>query len=413
MSDAQIELSIQDYVKRDSLIPLCDLSHNDRRLVFEQAVVKAVEPRTLITDDEELMMYVLEGEVTLLSAGFVTETFLHTDHRALKELFNEGLDEDSVLFSSYGTLLEINKSLFHGLYMQSQANSIEQSETELNQVEDDIFQHLYLAFQNKKLDLPFLPEAAFKIRKAVNSFDVGSQEIIDIVQTDAVLTARLLKVSNSPLYGTWREIKTVKDAVRRLGIEATRNLSFSLSVHKMYQAKTSLMKKEMLNLYTLTRHISSLAFMLTKDFCTDLDPEQTVLAGLLQSIGVLPILMHIDAHPALVQNKQQLTKSIDKLKVPISTLLFNEWNFPPHFIEYIEHSDDWTRRNDDEIDYCDVLIAARYICLLDDKNCDIELPKAEALKIFDKLGLFNHYESITAYLKHTREDVSSMNNLLN
>jgi len=408
---SKLEPSLNDFAKRDFLIPLCDLSHNDRRLVFEQAILKVIDPRTLITDDDELMMFLLEGEVTLFSSGFVTETFIHTDHRALKVIFNAGLEEDSVLFSSHGTLLEVKKSLFEGLYMQSQANAIEQSETELSDSEEEIFQHLFMAFQNKKLDLPLLPEAALNIRKAVNSFDVGSQEIIDIVQTDAVLTARLLKVSNSPLYGTWREIKTVKDAVRRLGVEATRNLSFSLSVHQMYRAKTSLMKKEMQNLYTLTRDISSIAFILTKDFCDDLDPEQTVLAGLLQGIGVLPILMHVDAHPELAQTKQQLNKSIEKLKVPISTLLFNEWNFPPHFIEYIEHSDDWTR-DEGDIDYCDLLIAARFICLAENKENDCELPACETLPIFDKLGLFDEYESIAAYLKHTREDVSSMNSLL-
>lgn len=407
------ELSIYTFAKRDLLIPLCDLSDNDRRLVFEKAVIRAIEPRTLISEDDDLMMFLLEGEVTMLSSGFVAETFIHTDHRALRALFNDGLEEDSVLFSSHGTLLEINKALFNGLYMQSQANAIEQSETELSDSEEEIFQHLFFAFKNKKLDLPLLPEAALKIRKAVNSFDVGSQEIIDIVQTDAVLTARLLKVSNSPLYGTWREIKTIKDAVRRLGVEATRNLSFSLSVHQLYKAKTSLIKKEMLNLYALTRRISSLGFIVTKDFCEHLDGEQTVLAGLLQGIGILPILMHIDANPSLAQSNKQLAKSVDKLKLPISALLFNEWNFPPHFIEYIEHSDDWHRDVEGDVDYCDILIVARLLCLYENKDHDIKLPDFEKLAVFHKIGFFDAYDTVENYLRHTRNDVSSMDSLLN
>lgn len=405
-------ISIQNFSKRDSLIPICELSDNDRCLIFESATIREVEPRTLISDEEDSMMYLLEGEVNMLSAGFVSESFVHTDNRALKTLFNEGLEEDSVLFTSYGVLLEIDKDLFNGLYMQSQASHIEQSEIELNQSEEDIFEHLLLAFQRKKLELPMLPEAAMEIRKAVNSFDVGSQEIIDIVQTDAVLTARLLKVSNSPLYGTWREIKTIKDAVRRLGVEAARNLSFSLSVHQLYQARTSLMKKEMLDLYASTRRISSLAFLLTKDFCDELDPEQTVLAGLLQSIGILPILMYIDKHPHLVQSEGQLNTSIEKLKVPISTLLFNEWHFPPHFIEYIEHSHDWTRDIEGDIDYCDILIAARLIYLYEKNDKEVRNLNLNRLPVFMKLGLFVTYDTIDDYLKHAREDASSMDSLL-
>lgn len=413
MSTQQQELSIHRFAKRDTLKPLCELSVNDRKLVFAEAVLKEIEPRTLITDDETVLMYLLEGKVTLLSAGFVTETFLHTDHRALRPIFNEGLEEDCVLFSSHGILLEIKKDLFHGLYMQSQANSIEQSETELNESEDEIFQHLFLAFQHKKLELPMLPEAALKIRKAVNSFDVSSQEIIDIVQTDAVLTARLLKVSNSPLYGTWRQIKTIKDAVKRLGVEATRNLSFSLSVHQLYKAKTSLVKKEMLNLYSLTRKISSLAFMLAKDFSDDIDPEQAVLAGLLQGIGILPILTYIDNHPEIVQSPLQLTKSIEKLRIPISTLLFTEWNFPPHFIEYIEQSENWDRDEDTDIDICDLLIVSRLICLSELKDNDIKLPDFEKTPVFHKMGFFDEYDSVESYLRHSRNDVSSMDSLLN
>ncbi len=405
-------ITIQDFSKRDSLIPLCELSDNDRRLVFEKAVITEVEPRTLITEEDGVMMYLMEGEVTLLSAGFVTEKFIHTDHRALKALFNEGLEEDSALFISHGCVLKLDKPLLDGLYLQSQANSIEQSETELNESEEDIFQHLFVAFQNKKLALPMLPEAALKIRKAVNSSNAGSAEIIDIVQTDAILSARLLKVANSPLYGTWRQIKTIKDAVRRLGVEAARNLSFSLSVHQLYQAKTSLMKKEMLNLAVLTRRISSFSFMLTKEFCDELDPEQAVLSGLLQGIGILPILTYLDNHPALVQSPNQLEKSINKLKVPISTLLFNEWNFPPHFLEYIEHADDWSRAKSGAIDYCDVLIAARLLCLYEFKEYKIDPPDFESLVIFHKLGLFEKYESVDGYLKHTKEDASSMDNLL-
>lgn len=407
-----MNLSIQNFLKKDRLIPLNQLSDNDRNLVLKQSKLIEVEPRTLLSQESDCMTYLLEGQVTLLSSGFISEKFIHTDSRALRPIFNENLEQDSVLFSSHGVILEVDRAFFEGLYLQSQAASIEQSETDLSQSEEEIFQHLYQAFQSKKLALPILPEAALKIRRAVNSSNVSSQFIIDIVQTDAVLSARLLKVANSPLYGTWREIKTIKDAVRRLGVEATRNLSFSLSVNQLYLAKTSLIKKEMKALSAQTRRISSLAFLLAQEFSYHLDPEQAVLAGLLQGVGFLPILKYIDDHPSLAQNKAQLNKSMEKLVLPISILLFNKWHFDPSFIQHIECAEDWFRKGSEQIDYTDILIAARLLYLYEEGKQLDQLPDLNTLPVMLKLGIFNDYISIDAYLNQTKQQVLSMDGLL-
>lgn len=406
-----MDLSILNFSKRNLLSPLNELNDNDRKLVFEKGHLKGVEPRSLVTPDENVLIYLLEGEVSLLSAGFVSESFTHNDSRALKPLFNEALEEDSVLFTSHGILFEVDKAFFEGLYLQSQAAQIEQNETELSQSEDLIFQHIYEVFQNKKLELPMLPEAALKIRKAVNTQqDISSQEIIDIVQTDAALSARLLKVANSPLYGTWREIKTIKDAVRRLGVEVTRNLSFSLSVHQLYDAKTRLIKTEMKKLYALTRRISSLSYTLIKEFCDDLDPEHAILAGLLQGVGILPILKYIDNNPHLAQSDAQLNKSIHNLIVPISVLLFNDWHLSSEYIDYIEQSENWLRNSDEPVDYLDVLIVARLLYLHEQGGED--LPDLNTIPLIHKMGILDHYDSVDDYLNHIKEDLTSIDSLL-
>jgi HD-like signal output (HDOD) protein len=46
----------------------------------------------------------------------------------------------------------------------------------------------------------------------------------------------LIKAPNSSLYGTWWETKAVADAVWRLDLEYTQNMSFSLSVRQLLNA---------------------------------------------------------------------------------------------------------------------------------------------------------------------------------
>jgi len=291
---------IKQYAQISRLTPLNDLDANDLDYLLTKSQCQQLAPRTLITQEDDWLSYLLEGEVSLLSGGFVTETFTQLDSRALTPLFNEPLDEDSAVLTSRGVILQVEKSLFEGLYSQAQAAMMETTQYDLTQSENDLFNSLLQAFMHKKLAMPALPEAALKIRRAINNPDVGSKEIIQIVQSDPVLSARLVRVANSPLYGTWREIKTLHDAVRRLGLETTRNLSFSLSVKQLFSAHTSLIKKTVQKIYNESTSIAAIAYAITQSQAERLDPEQALLGGLIQSLGLIPILKYIDEHPSMM-----------------------------------------------------------------------------------------------------------------
>ena len=76
-----MEELLKKFSRREELKPLCDLDRNDLDCVFEKASVKSLAPRTLITPDEKAITFLLEGQVSLMSGGFVVESFAHTDQR--------------------------------------------------------------------------------------------------------------------------------------------------------------------------------------------------------------------------------------------------------------------------------------------------------------------------------------------
>lgn len=398
------------FTQRNKLIPLKELDKNNLDLLYLQSEIKKLDPRTLITAEPSQLVYLLEGEVSLLSGGFVTEKFTHLEQRALFPLFNEMLDEDSSILTSHGTILLVNRELLEGLLSQSQAASIQSTEVGLNQSENELFQSLLNAFMHKKLDLPGLPEAALKIRQAINNPDVGSSEIIQIVQSDPVLSARLVKVANSPLYGTWREIKTVRDAVRRMGLETTKHLSFSLSVKQLFRAKTSLIKGYIQNIYDESISIAAIAYVIAQNQAPHLDPEQALLSGLIQNLGLIPILKYIDEHPSMMQTVEMLGKSIQNLQLPVSTLIFNEWNFDPEFIDIVEHSENWHRDTGNEADYCDVVIAARLLLMQEqDDPVFTDLPK---LAVIQKLNLLDFDDDGHFFMDKAEQEIEEMQKLL-
>lgn len=399
------------YSRRNLLQPLCDLNPTDLDYLFDNSTVEKLDPRTLLTVERDAILYLLEGEVSILSGGFVTEKFNHSDKRALQPLFDESTEQDSAIITSHGAILKVDRRLFDGLYSQHQASSIEAGEVLLENNEAELFQHLLLAFQKGKLPLPTLPDAALKIRQVINTPGIGSTEIIQIVQTDPVLSARLIKVANSPLYGTWRETKTVRDAVRRLGLENTRNLSFSLSVKQLFHAKTAMIKNQVRSVYDESVGVSALAYVIAQHRAEHLDPEQALLAGLVQNLGIIPILKYVDENPQLVKNIKMLDKSLINLRMPISTLLLNQWNFGEEFLKVVEQAENWNRDTGEAIDYADVVIASRLIFLNTKALLDNTI-SFENLPLMKKLNLLEIDDGGLYFFEKARFEIDDMQRLL-
>lgn len=402
---------LKTYSQRDKLEPLCELSRNDLDYLFENAVVKSLKPHTLITPDQNNIIFLLEGEISLLSGGFVVESFTHADRRGLSALFDQRKEEDAALLTSHGAILEVDRALFEGLYTQRNAEAEDISLDQLQREEQRLFERLKKALNSDQLQLPALPEAALKIRQVINKSDVNSAEIIQIVQTDPTLSARLIKVANSPLYGTWREIKTVRDAVRRLGQETTRSLSFSLSVRQLFHAKSSLIKQQIQQMYKESIEVSVLAYVIARNRADHLDPEQALLAGLLHKLGAIPILKYIDENPGLISSTQSLDKSLINLSVPISRLMFEHWHFDDEFLKIVEFSDNWYRDSGKPVDYVDVVIAARLLYLQKMNQLD-ESIILEKVPIADKLDLIDLDGRGYDFYSEARTEIDDMQKML-
>lgn len=392
------------------LAPIKELNDSDIDYLFQEASVEKLEPRSLISRENTQMTYLLEGEVSLLAGGFVTETFTHMQQRALRPLFDESLDEDSAVFTSHGVVLQIDRKLFDGLYAQTSSATDKSSLSDLTESSEALFQNLLQVFMRKQLELPTRPEAAISIRKAINDPETGSQEIIQIAQTDPLLSARLIQVANSPLYRTWREIKTVRDAVRRLGIETTKNLCLSLSLKNLFTARSSMIRKYLQNLYQQSSAVASLAYVICRQQAPHLDPEQALLSGLLQELGQIPILKYIDKHPSLMQTVEQLEKTIEFLYVPVSTLLLNKWKFDEEFDAIIEQGKDWYRDTGEQADYVDVVIAAGLLYRKSIGSCPVDF--LAEIAVINKLELLQHDEDGSYFLQQAREQAADMQNLL-
>jgi putative nucleotidyltransferase with HDIG domain len=84
-------------------------------------------------------------------------------------------------------------------------------------------------------DISAIPAVARKALELIDSPDTSAVQVGETLANDPVLTARILKVANSALFGLSREINSLTQAVSLMGFRTTRDLVLLASLRSAYR----------------------------------------------------------------------------------------------------------------------------------------------------------------------------------
>ncbi len=206
---------------------------------------------------------------------------------------------------------------------------------------DQFYSELENAVKTDKLVLPTLPEVALKIRESVENDNTSAQQIAETLSQDASLSARLIQVSNSPLYRSRNPIEDLQMAVTRMGIRMVKDLVISLAMKQIFQATSDVLDEHFRKSWNTALEVAAISRMLATTI-PGINPEQALLAGLIHNIGSLPILVMAEDDDELFNNEEALLEIIDELTSPVSVLILDTWNFGKAMTEVVRYSHDFT-----------------------------------------------------------------------
>jgi HD-like signal output (HDOD) protein len=81
----------------------------------------------------------------------------------------------------------------------------------------------------KKLDPPVVPALVPRVLAITGEPEVDLQRLTHVIQQDLAISAKLLSVANSPLFGTGTEVKSVRQAIAQLGSEQVAQVAIGLA----------------------------------------------------------------------------------------------------------------------------------------------------------------------------------------
>jgi HD-like signal output (HDOD) protein len=121
--------------------------------------------------------------------------------------------------------------------------------------------------------------------------------------------------------------------------------------------------------------------------CSSFRPESATLAGLLQDIGVLPILNVLNRYHEQLTNEAAVFSAIDKFAPPVGTILLTRWGFEADMVEVARSRGNWLRNPQPAADLADLVLVARLHADITASNRAGHAPRIDAVPASAKLPI--------------------------
>ena len=131
-------------------------------------------------------------------------------------------------------------------------------------------------------DLPPLPQVATRVIRISAASDTSSRDLQDLVRTDQALTAQMLRIANSAMFGRVREVTTLTQAILTLGFSTARSVVLASSVKNLFNRGPVGIQERILWEHALVTALTGSAFSKAIRFSMT---EEVFLAGLMHDIG--------------------------------------------------------------------------------------------------------------------------------
>ena len=369
----------------DGLIPVCELDADKRAGLVQRAQFTDLRrgQRLEASQEHRWIVYLIEGNISLVAEGNPLNIGSGTA-RARQPLFPEGRLQGYAEALTGVRLLRVDRRL-HGILQQQQSQSgYEVEDVELDDTEGAMFAEVYEACASGEVALPSLPEVAVRIQMAMKDPDVDIKQVARIAGMDLAITGGLIRAASSAMYGSANPVKSVRDAIVRLGLTVARRLAVTIAMQQVFRSNSPLLRRHMQQLWDRSTHVSVLSFLIARH-CQGFDPEHALMSGLLHDVGSVPIFDYMGRnHPEV--SEPEMHAVIEKLHGVVGELVVGSWNLGPDVSQVVRESGNWFRDQGSKADYCDIVLVARLYHMNEEEPAG-QGPGYHEVPAFVKLGL--------------------------
>lgn len=131
-------------------------------------------------------------------------------------------------------------------------------------------------------DLPPLPQVAAQVLRLAADPDSSTDDLQKVISTDQALTAQILKIANSAMFGMMREVRTLTQAIMTLGFSTIKSVVIASSAKNLYSRGAAGLQERIMWEHALVAAIGARSVARSIRYAK---VEEAFLGGLMHDIG--------------------------------------------------------------------------------------------------------------------------------
>lgn len=244
------------------------------------------------------------------------------------------LSPKQVITKTFHKMDESVGSIRQAIEVSAQATGISKGYDEVEGLRAAIVNRLLKG----EFQIPLLPTVANKIMSITRQDDYSLRDLSEVIVTDQVITAQMLKHANSAFYNRGRTIDSISMAVQLLGAQTVTNLVLTLSLRSVVTGRDVFLEhkkqvwKRSLACALLARSMSGIV---------QVDREQAFLCGLMIDFGKIVLYSLTQDLMQKEPQFQATTKSaidfiINSYHQKVGGMVAQKWTLPATVLEAIK-----------------------------------------------------------------------------
>ncbi|MCX8084589.1 MAG: HDOD domain-containing protein [Calditerrivibrio sp.] len=191
-------------------------------------------------------------------------------------------------------------------------------------------------------ELPPMPQVAAQVLQIIEKPDFSFADLVAVISKDMSITAAILKLANSPLFGLKVTIQNLTQAISLLGINNLKNLVIALSTKGLFEASKITFFEQKLWEHSVATAIYARLFSIKYHRSI---AEEAFIIGLLHDIGQVVLSMYVQKYSLVKELSYAQEVDISQLEKEylgvdhsmVGSYLLKEWGLPELYIDVVRN----------------------------------------------------------------------------
>ncbi|MBW2350219.1 MAG: HDOD domain-containing protein, partial [Deltaproteobacteria bacterium] len=193
-------------------------------------------------------------------------------------------------------------------------------------------------------DLPSMPHTLNSVLGGLDSLSSSAQTMEKIIRDDPILTAKMLRIANSPYYGLKQEVSSIASAVVILGFEEVRSIAIGLSLAGIFSHDLGFDEFDTKSIWLHSVGVAKVSKMLAEDI-SGLEADELFTAGMIHDLGRFLLCLYFSSElKEILELRQQKELSLSDAEEQyglthseVGAYLAKRWNLSEMLIDVVRY----------------------------------------------------------------------------